>query len=101
MKLTWKAWMFAPLVALSACAPPPPPGRVVVERVPPREVVEEYGVAPGPGYTWVRGFYRWDGGDYRWEPGHWAAPPRGYRTWVPGRWMHERRGWYFREGHWR
>ena len=35
-------------------------------------------VAPGPGFTWVAGF--WDGfGPHRvWRPGYWAAPHARY-----------------------
>ena len=45
---------------------PPPPPRV-----------EYYGVAPGPGFVWVSGYWRPHGNNYRWVNGHWAR--RGYR----------------------
>ena len=40
---------------------PPPPPRVV--RVRPN--------APGPGYTWLDGYWFVDGGRYRWHDGRW------------------------------
>ena len=101
-KIGLPALALGSLLAMSACATNPPPGRVeVVEQGPPVEVVETYGVAPGPGFVWVRGFYRRDAGAYVWVPGHWVQPPGRYHRWEPGRWIHTRRGWYFREGRWR
>jgi hypothetical protein len=43
-------------------APPPP---AVVAYAPP---------CPGPGYTWVAGFWNYSGGVRVWRPGYWAAP---------------------------
>ena len=101
-RMGMQALLVGSLIALSGCASNPPPGNVeVVEQGPPVEVVEQYGVAPGPGYIWVRGFYRREGPSYAWVPGHWVVPPRGFRRWEAGRWVHTRRGWYFREGRWR
>ncbi len=60
---------FAAAVAVSslvgACvvAPAPPyPGGGVVMVAPPAPVVEDYGVAPGPGYIWIGGYWNWAGG---------------------------------------
>jgi YXWGXW repeat-containing protein len=85
----------------AACAPNPPPGAMYVERRPPPVRVEVIGVAPGPGFIWIGGFWRWGGGQYVWVPGRWAARERGYHHWNPGRWRHTRRGWYWVEGRWR
>ena len=68
---------------------------------PPDEVVEAYGVAPGPGYVWIGGHHVWVGSAYRWEPGRWARPPRAGARWEKGRWEHRRRGWRYTEGRWR
>lgn len=68
---------------------PPPPRYGVV------------GVAPGPGYIWMDGYWNRYGNDWRWVNGRWATPPRGYRRWERAEWRHEGRGWRFHEGHWR
>jgi WXXGXW repeat (2 copies) len=74
---------------------------VYVRIGPPAPVVEVRAVAPGPRYVWIDGYHRWNGRAYVWTPGRWVVPPRAHAVWVPARWVHERRGWYFVEGHWR
>ena len=83
----------------SACAAPR--SSVYIRVGPPAPVVEVRSVAPGPRFVWIAGSQRWDGRRYVWVPGRWTAPPRARAVWVPGRWVHERRGWYFMDGHWR
>ncbi len=73
-------------------------GGVVVTE-PPAPVVEEYGVAPAPGYVWLGGYWNWVGGRHVWVGGHWSAPRPGYR-WEPHRWEHVNGGYRLREGHW-
>ena len=73
-------------------------GGVVVTE-PPVPVVEEYGVAPSPGYVRIGGYWNWVGGRHVWVGGHWASPRAGYR-WEPHRWEHVNGGWRLREGHW-
>ncbi len=71
-------------------APPPPPRHEII------------GVAPGPGFVWIEGYYAWrPGSGYYWVPGHWERPPRPRAHWVPGRWERTRHGWVWREGRWR
>ena len=53
--------------------PPPPPAAYVAGPV---------GVAPGPGYVWVDGYWNWVGGRWVWVPGAWILPPHGHRVWV-------------------
>ena len=92
--------IFATTVAASsACASPS--GRVYVRVAPPAPIVETRVVAPGPGFIWVSGYHRWNGAAYVWVPGRWDRPSRDRAQWVPGRWAHDRRGWYFVDGHWR
>ena len=92
------------LVTFAAgCIPLPAPGAGVVwirlgPPEPRREVIVE---SPGPDYLWITGYYRWDGAVYAWVPGRWEPRPRPRAVWVSGRWYHERRGWYWIEGHWR
>ena len=74
---------------------------IFVKIAPPRPVVEERVVSPGPGYVWVKGYHRWDGNAYVWVPGEWRRPPRERARWVDHRWEHRRDGYVFVEGHWR
>ncbi len=66
-------------LGISIGAPPPP--RVV--RVRP--------VAPGPGYTWVDGYWYAEGGHYKWHAGYWSRPPYEGAVWVAPR---------YEGGHW-
>jgi hypothetical protein len=71
-------------------APPPPRHEVVV------------GVAPGPDYIWVDGY--WDGtpGNYVWVKGHWDRPPHAHGVWVAPHWDKDRDGHYHQtKGEWR
>ncbi len=91
----------AALALTVACLVPPPPGAVYVRVAPPVPVVEVSGVAPGPGFIWIRGYHRWNGSAYVWTPGRWERRPRAGAVWVDGRWRHNRSGYYWVEGHWR
>jgi len=73
-------------------------GAIVVTE-PPAPIVEEYGVAPTPGYVWLGGYWNWVGGRHVWIGGHWDRPHPGYR-WEPHRWERVNGGWRLREGHW-
>jgi len=72
-----------------ATAPPPPLRADVI------------GVAPGPGYVWINGYWGWRGRGYAWVPGYYARPPRAHAVWVAPRWDRDRDRYRFREGHWR
>ena len=67
-------------------APPPPP---VAYYAPPP--------VPGPGYTWVGGYYYPVGPRYVWHAGFWARPPYAHAYWVGPRYYGHR---YYR-GYWR
>ncbi len=67
-------------------APPPPP---VAYYAPPP--------APGPGFTWVGGYYYPVGPHYYWHAGYWARPPYARSYWVRPRYYGHR---YYR-GYWR
>ena len=69
---------------------PPPPLRA--------EVV---GVAPGPGYVWINGYWGWRGNAYTWVHGYYARPPHRGARWVEPHWDRDRGRYRFREGHWR
>jgi hypothetical protein len=61
-------------LGIAVGAPPPP--------VPADVVVGPVGVAPGPGYVWVDGYWDWVGGRWVWMPGRWVLPPRRDLVWV-------------------
>ena len=65
---------------------PPPRPRVV--RVQPAQ--------PGPGYSWIGGYWFADGGHYRWHDGYWTRPPYEGARWVAPR--HD--GHEFFAGYW-
>jgi hypothetical protein len=98
-------WLIAGLVlavAIGGCVVEP--ARVsfatpVVVAAPPELVVETYGVAPTPGWVWVRGYWNWVDGRHVWVAGRWVEPRRGYR-WVPHEWVRVGGGWRLREGRW-
>jgi len=90
----------AGLVALAGCYGPPA-GAVYVREGPPAYREEVVGVAPGPGYFWIRGYWQWGGAAYQWVPGRWEMRPRPNAVWVEGRWRSAHRGWYWMPGHWR
>ncbi len=72
-----------------------------ITTAPPPPRVEVYGVAPGPEFVWINGFWGWAGHGYVWTPGRWERPPRRGATWAPGRWEHRQNHYYWHEGHWR
>ncbi len=67
---------------------PPPPRYAAV------------GVAPGPGYVWVQGFWDRSGSSWAWREGRWERPPHGHATWVPDRWQKHGKDWRLQKGHW-
>jgi hypothetical protein len=75
--------------------------RVFVRIGPPAVVVETPPLPPYPYYVWRSGYHRWTGVRYEWAPGVWVRPPYPRAVWAPGRWDRERRGYFWRSGHWR
>lgn len=71
-----------------------------VAAAPPAPQVEVIGVAPGPGYFWVGGWWTWNSSRYVWRPGYWSAHRPGYR-WVPHEWHRGPGGWQSHPGQWR
>src|SRR5262245_58879663 len=70
-------------------APPSPREEVIV------------GVAPGPGYVWVGGYWSWHNSNWYWVGGRWVARPRPSAVWFPGHWEPRGRGHAWVGGHWR
>jgi len=77
------------------------PGEVVVGEAPPAPFVEAVGIAPGPGYIWIGGYYHWYGNRWGWVRGHYELPPRRGAVWVAPR--YEWRGGHrvYIRGFWR
>jgi len=74
---------------------------VVVYGAPPPVREEVVGVAPGPGYFWVRGHWAWREGRYVWIGGHWSAAPRPGVVWIDGHWDNRGGNYVYVEGYWR
>ena len=66
---------------------------------------------PGPGYTfingyyapngvWVAGYWTWNNNQYLWVAGHWQIPPQANSVWVPPHWQPEGGAFRFYEGYW-
>ena len=67
---------------------------------PPDEVDTVVGVAPGPGFIWVGGYWGWGPGGWAWRHGYWGRPPHPGAVWVRpgyvfrgGRHVYVRGGW--------
>jgi hypothetical protein len=69
--------------------PPPPPS------------VGYYGVAPGPGYVQVPGYWDWRANNWSWVGPRYVVPPRPRAVWVPPSYARRHRGYYYRRGYWR
>ena len=70
--------------------PPPPRQEVIV------------GVAPGPDFVWIGGY--WDGspGHYAWVGGRWGRPPHPHGKWSAPHWDKDHDGRYHQtKGEWR
>lgn len=74
-------------------------GGEAVMVAPPSVQAEVVGVAPGPGYFWIGGFWNWIGGRHVWTGGHWEGHRQGYQ-WAPHQWHREGNGWRAAPGHW-
>ena len=74
---------------------------IVDEPPPPPRAELTVGVAPGPDYVWVEGYWTRQGGSWFWVHGRWMARPRPQALWVVGRWERHPRGFVWVAGHWR
>ncbi|MGD1147856.1 MAG: hypothetical protein ABR961_07905 [Thermoanaerobaculaceae bacterium] len=74
--------------------------RLAVPGPPPGPIVELRGVAPGPAFVWIDGYWAWHS-RWVWMAGSWVVPPRAHAVWVPGRWYRHTSGWRWAPGFWR
>jgi hypothetical protein len=83
---------------------PPPVASADVEVAgppPPDEVDTVVGVAPGPGFIWVGGFWGWGPGGWAWHRGYWGHPPYGGARWVRPHYAYRGGRHYWVRGGWR
>lgn len=74
---------------------------VATDAPPPPRAEVEVGVAPGPDYVWIGGYWTRYHDNWHWVGGRWAARPHPEARWQAGHWDRERRGGYVRRpGHW-
>jgi hypothetical protein len=98
-KATLAAVIFA-LALLAGCGGGAYYAGVAVGPPPPPPVYGPVGIAPGPGYIWINGYYDLDGDRWVWRPGGWRRPPDRYDRWVEPRWEHRGDRWERRGGYW-
>jgi hypothetical protein len=73
------------------------PAPVAVVAAPPAPLVSYMPAAPGPGYSWVSGYWHPAGPRYAWHAGYWARP-----AFVGARWYAPRYyGGHYYGGYWR
>ena len=100
MKRSLLSMLFAgAMLASSACAAGY--GRAYVAVPPPALRYEAVGVAPGPGFVWVGGYWRPSAGRHEWVAGYWGRPPRARAVWIAPRYENRGGRYYFRRGYWR
>ena len=93
-------WIYGVLFAAALSIPASAQISVYIGTAPPPFRYEQRGPLPGPGYTWVAGYWAPHGHHYRWVAGRWDRPPYEGAYWNHPHYDHYRRGWQFHEGHW-
>ncbi|HUI55551.1 MAG TPA: YXWGXW repeat-containing protein [Bryobacteraceae bacterium] len=73
------------------------PAPVAVYAAPPAPIVAYATPAPGPGYTWIGGYWYPAGPRWAWHSGYWVRPPFARAYWVAPRYY----GRHFYGGYWR
>ena len=99
-KAALAALLLGPL-ALTGCVVTPAHVYVggTIAVAPPAPLVEVQGVAPGPGYVWIGGYWNWVGGRHVWVPGAWRLGRPGYH-WAAHHWVYAGGGWRLEQGRW-
>jgi hypothetical protein len=72
---------------------------VVIRSQPPPDRYEDVGIAPGPGYVFIRGHWAWRHDRWDWVSGRWELPAQRGAVWVSGQWVARGGGWVWVEGH--
>jgi hypothetical protein len=76
-------------VGIAVGAPPPAP-----------LAVAPVGVAPGPGYIWIDGYWDWVNGGWVWVPGRWVLPPAHRAVWIGPVYRRDHDRYRYFRGHW-
>jgi hypothetical protein len=76
------------------------PGEVVVNSEAPAPIYETVGVAPGPGFFWVGGYYHWYGNHWGWRAGHYERPPHPGARWIAPRYAYRGGARIYVRGYW-
>ena len=90
----------APVQVAPVQAPVAVQGEIYVGTPPPAPMVETRVVAPGPGFSWVSGYWDWDGLGWYWVSGYWAQPPAVGFVYVGPTVVRTGTRWVYRRGHW-
>ncbi|HEY4988296.1 MAG TPA: hypothetical protein VII09_00740 [Opitutaceae bacterium] len=77
------------------------PGEVIVDQEQPAPVVETVGIAPGPGFFWIGGYYHWSGARWVWYRGHYERPPHAGAAWIRPRYEYRGGHRVYIRGYWR
>jgi hypothetical protein len=89
------------LVGCIAYVPPPLDG-YYAPGPPPAPMAEVRPALPYPEAVWVGGYWGHYGGQWNWRGGHWDRRPYPGASWSPGYWHnYGKRGWGYKQGHWR
>jgi hypothetical protein len=72
---------------------------IVVRSQPPPDRYEAIGIAPGPGYVFIRGHWGWRHDRWEWTGGRWELPAQPGNIWISGQWVARGSGWVWVEGH--
>jgi hypothetical protein len=92
--------IFAALLATAIVGTSSAQISVYIGSAPPPLRYETQGPMPGPGYTWIEGYWVPNGHHYRWVQGRWDRPPYEGAYWNHPHYDHYQQGWQLHEGHW-
>jgi hypothetical protein len=93
-------WLYGLLLTAAFTVPSFAQVSVYLGSPPPAFRHERRGEAPGPGYSWVEGYWTPNGRHYAWVGGHWVQPPFAGAYWNHPHYDHYQQGWQLHEGHW-
>jgi hypothetical protein len=93
-------WLYGLLLTAAFTVPTFAQVSLYIGSPPPALRYERRGNAPGPGYSYVEGYWSPNRGHYAWVGGHWVQPPYAGAYWNHPHYDHYRQGWRLHEGHW-
>jgi hypothetical protein len=93
-------WLLGAAFAVALVVPASAQISVYIRSGPPPIRYEQRTESPGPGYTWVDGYWAPNGRHYQWVSGRWQQPPYEGAHWNHPHYDHYKQGWQLHEGHW-